>query len=310
MEAPLLTDIPQYKSWTKIEKINYGWSEDIKCYIEDFKGAKFLLRISNIEKLENKKKEFYIIQKYNQLNFKMSQAIEMGVCNSGKNIYMLLSWVEGQSMEDVIKTLSEQEQYLLGLKAGKILKAIHSLAVEPAHLPKVKKTGKKLIQLQQYENSKYRVPSDEKAISYVKENINLMCQSEPVYEHGDFHIGNLVYTNEKDVGVIDFNRWECGDRYEEFYKLQSFDVDLSIAFSIGQLHGYFDGEPTLDFWKIQAVYVAHSALFSIEWAVRFGEKDIANMTRICHKTFCDYENFNLLIPKWYTENKDRFIKIK
>jgi aminoglycoside phosphotransferase (APT) family kinase protein len=307
MENSILIDIPQYKSWRKIEKINYGWSDDIKLYIEDLKGTKFLLRISNIEKLEDKKKEFYIIQKYNQLNFIMSQAIDIGVCNKGQNVYMLLSWVEGLSMENVIKTLSEQEQYQLGIKAGKVLQAIHSLAVEPADFPKVKKTNKKFIQLQRYENSKYRIPNDEKVIDYIKENIDLMCQSEPVYEHGDFHIGNMVYTTGKDVGVIDFNRWECGDRYEEFYKLQSFDVDLSIAFSIGQLHGYFDGEPTLDFWRIQAVYVAHSALFSIEWAVKFGEDDIANMTRICHNTFRDYDNFKLLIPKWYSENKEKFL---
>ena len=309
MESSLLFDIPQYISWRKIEKINYGWSDDIKFYIEDLKGTKFLLRISNIDKLEAKKKEFYIIQKYNQLPFNMSQAIDMGICNNGQNIYMLLSWVEGQSMQNVIETLNEKEQYQLGIKAGKILKEIHCLPVEPIDLPQVKKIGKKLIQLQRYENSKYRVPNDEKAIAYVKENIDLMCQSKPVYQHGDFHIGNMVYTTKKDIGVIDFNRWECGDRYEEFYKVQSFNIDLSIAFSIGQLHGYFDGEPTLDFWKIQAVYVAHSALFSIEWAAKFGEEEIANMTRICFNAFRDYDNFDLLIPKWYTENKEKFISI-
>lgn len=307
MENLLLIDIPQYKSWRKIEKINYGWSDDVKFYIEDLEGTKFLLRISNVDKLENKKKEFYIIQKYNQLLFEMSQAIDMGVCNSGQNIYMLLSWVEGQSMENVIGTLNEQEQYQLGIKAGNVLKAIHSLPVEATDIPKIKKTKKKLKQLQRYENSKYRVPNDEEVIDFVKENIDLMCQSEPVYEHGDFHIGNMVYTPQKDVGIIDFNRWECGDRYEEFYKLQSFNVDVSVAFSMGQLHGYFDGEPTMDFWKIQAVYVAHSALFSIEWAAKYGEEDIANMTRICYNAFRDYDNFNLLIPKWYSENKEKFI---
>lgn len=35
MENSLLIDIPQYKSWRKVEKINYGWSDDIKFYIED-----------------------------------------------------------------------------------------------------------------------------------------------------------------------------------------------------------------------------------------------------------------------------------
>lgn len=105
-------------------------------------------------------------------------------------------------------------------------------------------------------------------------------------------IEKINYGWSDDIKFYDFNRWECGDRYEEFYKLQSCDVDLSTAFSIGQLFGYFDGEPPLDFWRIQAVYVAHSALFSIEWAARFGEKEIANMTRICQNAFRDYDNFN------------------
>lgn len=301
MDISLLVDIPQYKSWRKIEKINYGWSDDIKYYVEDLEGMKFLLRINNIDKLDAKKKEFYIIQKFNQLEFAMSQAIDVGSCNGGQHTYMLLRWVEGQPMDQVIDTLSEREQYQLGVRAGIILKTIHNLSVEPADIPKEKKIGKKLLQLQQYEHSKYRVLNDEKAINFVKENINLMCQLEPVYKHGDYHLGNMVYTTQNEVGIIDFNRWECGDRFEEFYKLQSFDNDLSIAFSIGQLHGYFDGEPPLEFWKIQAVYVAHSALWSIEWATRFGDQEIANMTRICHNAFRDYDNFNLQIPKWYTQ---------
>lgn len=60
MEDLFLDDIPYYKSWRTIEKVNYGWSDDKKFYIEDIKGSKFLLCINNIEKLENKKKEFYI----------------------------------------------------------------------------------------------------------------------------------------------------------------------------------------------------------------------------------------------------------
>jgi hypothetical protein len=113
----ILIDIPQYKSWKVIEKINYGWSEDIKFFIEDLRGTKYLLRISNIDKLMDKTKEFSIIQKYNQLNFEMSQAIDMGICNNGQSVYMLLSWVDGDSMENVIMTLTEQEQYRLGMKA-------------------------------------------------------------------------------------------------------------------------------------------------------------------------------------------------
>lgn len=310
MDTLMFKDIPLYNSWIKIEKINYGWSSDKKYYIEDKNNEKFLLRISSIENYENKKKEFYIIKKFNQLDFAMSRAIDIGLCNNGENVYMLLSWLQGESMENILGSLSKKEQYDLGVKAGKILKAIHSIEVDLKDLPKVNKISKKLLQLKKYENSKYRIANDEIAINYVKENINLMCQGKSVYKHGDFHVGNLIYTTKKNLGVIDFNRWECGDPYEEFYKVQSFDVDVSIPFSIGQLHGYFNGEPPLDFWRIQAVYVAHAALYSIEWAVKFGEKDIANMTEICRRIFRDYNNFKLLVPRWYLENKDKYIRLE
>ena len=37
-----------------------------------------------------------------------------------------------------------------------------------------------------------------------------------MYQHGDFHPGNLIYMENGEIGVIDFNRWEVGDPYEEF----------------------------------------------------------------------------------------------
>ena len=299
MDTLRFNDIPEYKSWIKIKKINYGWSSDEKYYIEDKDKEKLLLRISRIETYESKKKEFAIIEKFNKLGFQMSKAIKIGICNEGKNVYMLLSWVDGQSMEEGLSRLSQEEQYSLGIEAGRILSEIHSIQVEKGHFPKVNKIEKKLRQLELYEKSKYRVPKDEIAIAYVKKNINLMCKTQPVYKHGDFHPGNLIYTPDGQVGIIDFNRWECGDPYEEFYKLQSFTVEESIPFAIGEIHGYFNGEPPKEFWKVQAVYVAHAALYSIEWAVKFGQKDIDNMIRICERIFNDYDGFKLLIPRWY-----------
>ncbi|MGL5717228.1 MAG: aminoglycoside phosphotransferase family protein [Paraclostridium sp.] len=306
MDKELIEDIPLYNSWKKIEKINYGWSDDIKFYIEDTNEEKYLLRVNSINKLEEKKKEFEIIKKYNRLDANLSKAMDIGLCNNGKNIYMLLSWVEGDSMEVIIEKLSEKEQYILGVKAGKILKAIHSIKVDKGDIPKDKNADKQLRKLEKYENSKYRLENDEVAINHIKSNIDLMCRLDTVYKHGDFHIGNLIYTNNKDIGVIDFNRWKCGDPYEEFYKLQSFTVSKSIPFAIGQLHGYFKGEPPIEFWKVQSVYVAHGGLYGIEWASDFGQKDIDNMTSICYEIFRDYNDFKLVIPKWYSDNKYRW----
>lgn len=303
-----LGDIPKFKTWREIEKIEYGWSSDDKYYIEDDKHEKFLLRISQLDSYKQKKKEFEIIQKFNTLNFPMSKAMDFGYVNNKKNVYMLLSWVEGQTLGKVIQNLSKEEQYNLGVEAGIILKSIHSLTVEGSDIPKLSKISKKLLQLNLYEESSVRIPNDEIAISYVRENIDRLYKLPAVYEHGDFHLGNLIYTPECKIGVIDFNRWECGDRFEEFYKIQSFDVEVSIPFSVGEIHGYFNGEPPIDFWEIQAVYVAHASLYSIKWAEKFGIEEINGMKKRCLDAFSDYDNFNEIIPKWYQVNKNTWRK--
>ena len=40
----------------------------------------------------------------------------------------------------------------------------------------------------------------------------------------NYNIGNLVLTPFQRIAVIDFNRWKYGYKYEEFYKIQSFNV--------------------------------------------------------------------------------------
>ena len=66
------------------------------------------------------------------------------------------------------------------------------------------------MQLARYEESNVRISGDEIAVAYVKDNINSIWRKSPVYMHGDFHPGNLIYMQDGSIGVIDFNRWEVG----------------------------------------------------------------------------------------------------
>lgn len=112
--------------------------------VETAGGELQLLRISDIEVYEAKKKEYMIITKYSQLGINMSMPIEFGICNEGKNVYMLLGWVEGRDLEEVLPELSEQEQYKLGRQAGTILKKIHSIPLDLTDIPATTKQEKKL----------------------------------------------------------------------------------------------------------------------------------------------------------------------
>ena len=50
--------------YKEVHKVNKGWSKDEKFYIESENGEKFLLRISPIEYLDRKEKEFNLHWRY------------------------------------------------------------------------------------------------------------------------------------------------------------------------------------------------------------------------------------------------------
>jgi aminoglycoside phosphotransferase (APT) family kinase protein len=297
----MFPDIASGADWKSAEPVNKGWSSDRKYRIQTYSGAERLLRVSDIEQYADKKKEFGIIQKYARLGFEMSAPLEFGTCGGGKNVYMLLSWVKGQDMETALPGLPEKEQYLLGRQAGGILRKIHSVPLDPEDVPRQTKKEKKLLQLSRYEDSDLRIPGDETALKFVKANIDLIWHQPPVYMHGDYHPGNLIYTESGGVGVIDFNRWEVGDPYEEFYKLESFGADVSVPYCIGQIDAYFSDRVPQDFWTANAVYAAQASLFSIKWAERFGRAEIDGMVARANRAFDDFDGFKLSVPRWYTD---------
>lgn len=292
-------EIMGFAEWQHISVIAKGYSDDEKYKVVTLAGEELLLRIADISQHEKKKKEYEIISKVAQVGFEMSFPKGFGTCNGGQNVYMLLSWVSGEDLEEALPKLSKEEQYRLGREAGRILKSMHSIPVEPQDMPSNTKKEKKMKQLMRYENSTVRIANDEVALAYVKANIDKIWGEKPVYLHGDFHPGNLILTPKHTIGVIDFNRWEVGDPYEEFYKLQSFGVEQSIPYCIGQIDAYFEDDVPENFWEVLAVYVAHASLYSIKWAEKFGQEEIDGMVKRCEEAFSHYDGFKKIIPDWY-----------
>ena len=297
----MLFGIESSKNWKSVDPVEKGWSSDRKYRVETEDGRVLLLRLSLPGELEAKRKEYGIITKYALTGINMSAPVEFGVCRGSGDVYMLLEWMEGRDLEEVMPDLSESEQYALGREAGGILRKIHAVPLDPEDVPAGTKKPKKLRQLAMYEGSNLRIPGDETAIRYVKENIDRIWKEEPVYLHGDFHPGNLIYTPEGSLGVIDFNRWEVGDPYEEFYKLESFGREVSVPYCVGQIDAYFGDAVPQEFWQALAVYVAHASLYSIKWAEKFGQDEIDGMVCRCRTAFADYDGFRVCIPKWYSE---------
>lgn len=291
-----------YLDWETLMRINRGWSSDKKYKVRALNGKNCLLRLADADRFELKKKEYEIIRKFAAIGIPMSRPLAFGLCE--KAVFILLSWVEGEDLESVLPNLPEAEQYRLGREAGTILRQLHAIPIYSADLPAGTKIEKKLRQLAAYEASDVRFSGDEAAIRFVRENIDKIWREKPVYQHGDFHPGNLILQPDGSLGVIDFNRWEVGDPWEEFYKLQSFGRELSIPYAVGQIDAYFEDSVPMDFWDTLAVYVAHASLYSIKWAEKFGQTDIDGMVERCRLAFADWDGFHRRIPVWYSEHRE------
>jgi aminoglycoside phosphotransferase (APT) family kinase protein len=283
-----------------IEKINKGWSSDKKYYIKTRTNEKLLLRIADSSFFDKKKKEFESMKEIYKLGVNMSKPIDFGICNNGSYVYSLFSWIEGQSLDEIIVNLTVDEQYKFGVEAGEILKKMHSIPTPIGQEDWEERMIKKInYHLTRYKESGIKVPNDDLTIKHINNNMHLLKNRLQKYQHGDFHIGNLIKTPNNTIGVIDFNRWDYGDTNEEFYKMILFSRELSIPFAIGQINGYFGNDIPNDFFEILSLYVADVILFSVVWAIPFGIDEVNGMIKRAELILDDYNNFSTTIPKWF-----------
>ncbi|MGM9989048.1 MAG: phosphotransferase family protein [Bacillaceae bacterium] len=290
--------------WKMVNQIHKGWSPDRKYKIVTEEGDNLLLRVSDKGFYENKKLEFEALSQFDQLGIQMSKPIEFGI--TGEYVYMILTWIEGIELSEVLPTLSLEEQYELGKEAGVILKRIHSI---PAPIKQGNWEGiirrKWNRNKNNYLSCGYALKEEQFVISYIENHLHLLQNRQQVLQHGDFHVGNLIYMPNGKVGVIDFNRWDYGDHVEEFNRMMQFSRKVSPMFSKGQLDGYFDGEIPDEFFELLALYMAMVVIGAIPWSIPFGEKDVQEMIKRCEMIINDYNQFQCTIPKWYNEVENK-----
>ena len=284
------------------EPITQGWSGDKKYRITDEKGTRYLLRISDIAQRDAKQSGFEMMQRVAALGIPMCRPIEFGVCEEG--VYTILSWIDGEGAEERIPRLSGKEQYNYGLEAGRILRRIHSI---PAPLSQedwdVRFNRKADTKIQKYEECPIKYPKGQAFIDYINANRHLLNGRPQVYQHGDYHIGNMMIDREGKLFIIDFDRSDHGDPWEEFNRIV-WCAQKSAPFASGMVDGYFDGVVPMDFWKLLALYISSNTLSSIYWAIPFGESQVNTMLNQAKEVLAWYHDMTDPVPTWYQHEGD------
>ncbi len=298
MPAPYF-DIPTHKNWVFIRQIKAGWSDDLKYEIHDKAGEKYLLRLSEEKSLLQELEFYAALKQLNDVDIPIPKLIGEGICNEGRNTFRLFTWMEGEVFEGRMDKFSSKELYQFGLDAGRLLKAIHQVSSPrsandwEAHYNK--KIDRKIAA---YKNCGITFDHSDELLAFIEAHRYLLKDRPQCFQHGDYHVGNMLITPDHKLAAIDFNRLDFGDPIEEFNRLV-WSAEKSPHFASGQIDGYFEAKVPADFFKRLALFIAVNQLGSIPWAIPYGQKELEVLLNQTNRVMAWYDNFKKEIPSWY-----------
>ena len=296
----IIGNLPYHDIYSNIvekEQITEGFSLDTKYFIKDKADNKYLLRVSTFEKYLVKLNEFNYMNELLKQDVNMCNPIEFGICEDG--VYLIQSWIDGAPARDFISTLSKEEQYEYGILAGIELKKIHQVKAPIDAIPWEERFNNKIDRkLKMYEECPLKYEKGNLFIEYINNNRHLLKGRPNTFQHGDYHIGNMMINKNNELVVIDFDRSDYGDPWEEFNRLV-WSIQVSHEFATGIVDGYFNKKVSEKFWKLLALYMSLNSLSSLPWAIPYGEEEVMIMVNQSNDILYWYDYMKRYIPKWY-----------
>jgi len=298
-----MKDIPGYEAFTKIEPIAKGWSDDKKYFVESKDGRRMLLRVSGIEEFDRKKAEYGMMERVYSIGVLTPEPLGFGLCDDNQNVWSLSGWLEGEDAAEALPHLSGAEQYALGIKAGELLRRIHTLPAPEDAEPWGDWFFRKVQgRIDFYDANPIKSEGGDIVVRYLRDNRRLLEGRPQAFGHGDFNVNNLMIIPDGEIGVIDFNFFnkDHGDPWWEFdMMMNGWGSEPSAYFHSGMLHGYFSDDPPREFFEVFSYYQAYDALAALcdtsvhhQGEPEAGRRHMENILRW-------FDNMNNPVPSWY-----------
>ena len=289
--------------FTRRIPIDKGWSGDRKYRVTTTEGKDCLLRIFPPEKSGKVRELFAMTQRIAAMGLPICAPAALEEHEDGA--YLLQSWIDGRDAGDVIPQLPEDAQYSYGLDAGRILAKLHTLPAPDDREDWETRFNRKIDRkIAAYSSCPLKYPRGDAFIGFIAENRQLLRSRPQCFQHGDYHIGNMMVDNCGTLTVIDFERFDFGDPWEEFNRIV-WCAQASPEFACGMVDGYFGGEVPEEFWRLTALYIASNTLSSLPWAVPFGQREIGVMLAQAEDVLGWYDGMRSYRPSWYKNHRKR-----
>ena len=253
----------------EIEEFSKGYTPNKKYIIQIF-GRKLFVKIIERENYSyDQALKKGLLKKCEQSGLPVQKTLLINSIN-GNRVFSCYEWIQGTMLNEFLPQISKTEQYKIGVEMGKLLKKIHS------------------------------VPTNE----YVSETGVATCDNPISIVHGDFHISNIVQTDNF-VKIIDWDNIHLGNPFEDFNRIL-INAETSPEYACGQIDGYFEGVPNLDFWNFlkQSLQKDFTDLPDSRFVLLPNGKSITEHNK---KLFNQqYSDGTVSIPKFYKEKKYEF----
>ena len=281
------------------KEITRGMSGDRKYKCIDEDGKTYLVRISEHDKYDSKKKDYEFLRQMNCAKLPVPECISFEKKEDG--IYQILSWVDGKEVDKILPTLDGRQQYEIGIQAGKILARIHEVAKVDGQDKDWYERYFEVIEprLEAYRNEGERFEEASIILEFIEQNKYLLRGRRQCFHHGDYHIGNLILRDNK-VYVIDWQTIDFDNYGDPWYEFNRLGAEFPL-FASGQIYGYFNGNVPDNFWKLFALYISTSAVTSIVWAKYFAPSELDNILKLNRDIVMWFDKFTRLKPNWYIE---------
>jgi aminoglycoside phosphotransferase (APT) family kinase protein len=290
-----IRSIPFLKCNSSFEFIEEGFSADEKWCVDHT----YLVRVSPNSDRERLKMQGNLINAAHENDPHIPFVHEIGVLNDKP--YMILDYIKGENGRVILPKLSKEVQYRIGQQVGQTLNKMHHISAPTGYsswdhrwISKVERL------LPRFEDIAVGNKRYQKVARFVMNHLHLIKGRPSCVQHYDFHPGNILIHEEQFTGLIDMQKITYADPINEFYKMEYFNVPISKSYSRGVLDGYHENKGIPDsFWELHRLYAAIHIMSAEVWANEI-ELDQQDRFKIYTDfTINQFDDFNLLIPKWY-----------
>ena len=142
--------------------------------------------------------------------------------------YIAYKRLDGEDAEKIVPKLSESEQYLFGYKSGEVLKQIHMNA--PLQVTKEDWYNRFFDvitpRIEAYKQEGIPFDGAMEVLEFIENNKELLRNRPQCGLHGDYHMGNIILTANKEVAVIDWHTIDFEDGGDPWYDFKTIGVDF------------------------------------------------------------------------------------